>query len=371
MYKNKSFCDCCGYKAAAMTLLLTLMLAGCGDNQPEQEVSLKPANFHKVEVTQVEKLYFHTVYSVPGTIVPSKRLQITSRVTGYIKEISVDEGDIVEPGVILVKIDNAQVEASIKSAEAGVASAQAELDEAHADVKRFKRLVSSKTITEDQLRKAMVRQTSAKAKLTRALAELKSNQQEQQYTHITSPVRAQVRERLQDPGDLASAASPILRLDVLGPMELEAYLPSTRIGNVAIGQNVDVYIQSEQNPLTGTVKSVVRAADKVTRSSKVRIALPEKQSLSPGQFGRADIVLGKELLTAIPLEARTERAGIEGVFIVDEDDAVHFRSVQLGREYKDYQEILAGPEAGAAVVLNPPAQLHENDRVMRVSLDGR
>ena len=170
---------------------------------------------------------------------------------------------------------------------------------------------------------------------------------------------------------MASAASPILRLDVLGPMELEAYLPSTRIANVVIGQNVDVYIQSEQSPLAGTVKSIVRAADKVTRRSKVRIALPEKQSLSPGQFGRADIVLGKELLTVIPLEARTERAGIEGVFIVSEDNAVHFNSVQLGRVYKDYQEVLAGPETGAAVVLNPPAQLHEGDRVMKVSLDGR
>jgi len=370
MVKRTSFRACCGYKAAAMSLLLTLMLVACDDNQPKQEDLLKPVNFHKVKVTQVEKLYFHTVYSVPGTIVPSKRLQITSRVTGYIKEISVDEGDIVEPGVILVKIDNAQVEASIKSAEAGVVSAKAELDEAYADVKRFKRLVSSKTITEDQLRKAIVRQTSAKANLTRAQAELKSNQQEQQYTHITSPVRAQVRERLQDPGDMASAASPILRLDVLGPMELEAYLPSTRIANVVIGQNVDVYIQSEQSPLAGTVKSIVRAADKVTRRSKVRIALPEKQSLSPGQFGRADIVLGKELLTVIPLEARTERAGIEGVFIVSEDNAVHFNSVQLGRVYKNYQEVLAGPEEAAAVVLNPPIQLHEGDRVAQVSLHG-
>jgi RND family efflux transporter MFP subunit len=369
MYK-RSYRAYCGYLVAAVSLVLTLILTACDDNQPGNEGSLGITNLHKVKVTQIEKLYFQTVYSVPGTIVPSERLQITSRVTGYIEKISVDEGDIVEPGVILVKIDNAQVEASIKSAEAGVVSAQAELDEAHADVKRFKRLVSSKTITEDQLRKAIVRQTSAKANVTKAQAELSLNQQEQQYTHITSPVRAQVRERMQDPGDLASTGIPILRLDVLGPMELEAYLPSTRIGNVVIGQSVDVYIQSESTPLVGSIKSIVRAADKITRRSKLRIALLEKKSLAPGQFGRADIVLGKELLTAIPLEARTERAGIEGVFVVDEDDAVHFQSVQLGREYKDYQEVLAGPEAGATVVLNPPDQLHEGDRVALVSLHG-
>jgi RND family efflux transporter MFP subunit len=357
-----------GYECIAITLVL--MLIGCQDDRPDQVSTSGTTNSHDVQLAQIEKREFPKIYPVPGTVAPTERLQITSRVTGYIEKITVDEGDIVEPGVILVEIDNAQLEASITSAEASVASAQAELEEAQNDVKRFRKLVRSKTITEDKLRKAIVRQTSAKAKLAKSQAELTSTQQDRQYTRITSPVRAQVRERLQDPGDLASSGSPILRLDVLGPMELEVYLPSTRIGNVVIGQDVDVYIQSEQTPLAGNVKSIVRAADKVTRRSKVRIALPEDESLAPGQFARADIMLGEESLTVIPREAMTERAGIEGAFIVDESGTVRFRSVRLGRRYRAYQEVLAGPEAGVSVVLNPPALLREGDRVVQASPHG-
>jgi len=367
MVSGASFLStCCGCIAVVMFLLLT----GCHDNPPDQIDPFGVTNTHSAHLAQVEERDFPTIYSVPGTIVTGNRLQIASRVSGYIEKINVDEGDIVEPGAILVEIDNAQVEASIKSAEASVVSAQAELEEVRNDVKRFRKLVSSKTITEDELRKAIVRQTRAQASLAKAQAELKLNRQNQQYTHITSPVRAQVRERFQDPGDLAGTGNPILRLDVLGPMELEVYLPSTRVGNVVVGQDLNVYIQSVNTPLIGNVKSIVWAADKVTRRSKVRIDLPDNQSLAPGQFARADIVLGQESLTVIPREAITERAGIEGAFIVDEGGTVRFRSVRLGKGYKDYQEVLAGPEAGAHVVLNPPVLMHEGDHVTQASPHG-
>ncbi len=346
----------------ASTIVFLALLAGCGDNQPDPTVSKKLIRSHKARIAQIERHRIPIVHSVPGTVVPAERLQIASRVTGYIEKINVDEGDIVEPGEILVEIDNARVEASIKSADAEVTYLQAELEEAQGDVKRFRKLIQSKTITEDQLRKAIVKLAGAKTKLAKAKAELKSNQQERQYTHLSSPVRAQVRERLQDPGDLAGA-NPILRLDVLGAMELEVYLPSTRIGNVVIGQKVDVYIQSESTPLAGKVKRIVRAADKVTRRSKVRIALPDNQSLAPGQFGRAQIVLREELLKVIPLEAITERAGIKGVFILDDSNTVHFRSIRAGRKFKLVAEMLAGPEVGTQVVLSPSALIHDGDHI--------
>ncbi len=350
----------------ASTIIFLALLAGCGDNQPDRTVSKKLIRSHKARIAQIERHRIPIVHSVPGTVVSMERLQIASRVTGYIEKINVNEGDIVEPGEILVEIDDARVEASIKSAEAEVAYLQAELDEAQGDVKRFRQLVRSKTISEDQLRKVIVRLTGAQTKLAKAKAELKSNQQERQYTHLSSPVKAQVRERLQDPGDLAGA-NPILRLDVLGAMELEVYLPSTRVGNVAIGQGVDVYIQSESTPLAGKVKRIVRAADKITRRSKVRIALPDHQNLVPGQFGRVEVVLREESLAVIPFEAITERAGIEGVFIVDDNDTARFRSIRLGRKFKVNFEMLAGPEVDTPVILNPSVLMREGDHITPLS----
>ena len=206
--------------------------------------------------------------------------------------------------------------------------------------------------------------------LAQAQAELEAKRQDRRHIRLTSPVQAQVRERLRDQGDLASAGEPILRLDVLSSLELEVYLPSSQIGSVTHGQKVDVFIHSDSHPVVGEVVRIVRSADNVTRRSKVRIALPDNDAFSPGQFARAHILLGRETTTTVPVSAIVERAGIEGVFVVKEDGAVRFRSIRTGKHWQNYREVLAGVEAGLPVVLDPPLRLRDGDRVKRATTDG-
>ena len=201
-------------------------------------------------------------------------------------------------------------------------------------------------------------------------AELVAARQERRYTRITSPVRAQVRERLQNAGDLASAGTPILRLDVLGVMDLEIFVPSSRINGIDMGQDVDVYLQSNDTPLQGQVGSVVYSADSVTRSCKIKITLPNEGHLTPGQFGRAHLILGQSSVILVPVASVTERAGIEGVFVSDEAGVTRFRSVRLGRAWQDKREVLAGIEAGVRVVLEPPVRLRDGDRIKRTVTNG-
>ena len=170
--------------------------------------------------------------------------------------------------------------------------------------------------------------------------------------------------------DLASAGEPILRLDVLSPLELEIYLPSSQIGSVTQGQKVNVFVHSDSRPLVGEVVRIVRSADSVTRSCKVRIALPDNIELSPGQFARAHILLGHEAVITVPVSAIVERAGIEGVFVVKEDATVRFRSIRTGKHWQDYREVLAGVEAGLPVVLDPPPRLRDGERIKRAATDG-
>jgi len=58
------------------------------------------------------------------------------------------------------------------------------------------------------------------------------------------------------------------------------------------------------------------------------------------------------------------------VFVVKEDGAVRFRSIRTGKQWQDYREVLAGVEAGLAVVLNPPRRLLDGERIQRASTDG-
>ena len=353
-----------------LTVMLALLITACQDGTSDALPASHDSPTYNLTTATIEKQELPLIYPVPGTIVAKTHLQVASRITGYIDHIAVDEGDQVEPGAVLVRIDGTQVEAAIRGAEAAIASAQAELADAKDDLKRYRALSKTRALAEDELRDAVVRQTKAEAALAQVQAELEAKRQDRRHIQLTSPVRAQVRERLRDQGDLASAGEPILRLDVLSPLELEVYLPSSQIESVTHGQKVDVFIQSESRPVVGEVVRIVRSADSVTRRCKVRIALPGNHALSPGQFARAHILLGQETVTTVPVSAIVERAGIEGVFVVKEDGAVRFRSIRTGKQWQDDREVLAGVEAGLPVVLNPPLRLRDGERIKRVATDG-
>ena len=364
------------FQTQGRTMLLSvaviIVLVACEAGEPPVQSNNSQAT-HDVEVSKIEQQTLPVILPVPGTVVSKERLNVASRITGFIEKITVDEGDVVKPGDTLVEIDNAQIEAAIKGADAAVLAAKADLLDAKDDVKRIKKLVKSKTMAEDDLRNAEVRRAQANATLATAEAELVAKRQDRRYSHIISPVHAQVRERLRDPGDLAAAGESILQLDVIGDMELEVYLPSTSISNISVGQSVNVKVKSCDELLIAKVTSIVRAADEVTRRYKVRLLLPPDDNLTPGQFGQAQFILGKKNVIVVPASAITERAGIEGVFVKGVSNKLTFRSVRLGKTWQPdvlqpeasqaVREVLAGLEVETLVVTNPTALLRDGDMV--------
>jgi RND family efflux transporter MFP subunit len=359
-------------RTIAIAVVAMFVLSSCDDGGSQTQ-SNNDQQAHDVEVSKIEQQTLPVILPVPGTVVSKERLKVASRITGFIEKITVDEGDIVKPGDTLVEIDNAQIEAAIKGADAAVLAAKADLLDAKDDVKRIKKLVKSKTMAEDDLRNAEVRRAQTKATLATAEAEVVAKRQDRRYSHIISPVHAQVRERLRDPGDLAAAGELILQLDVLGDMELEVYLPSTSISSISVGQSVNVRVKSCDELLTAKVYSIVivRAADEVTRRYKVRLLLPPDDNLTPGQFGQAQFVLGKKNVIVVPASAITERAGIEGVFVKDVSNKLYFRSVRLGKIWQPHdlqaeasqamREVLSGLEVETLVVTNPTALLRDGE----------
>jgi len=203
----------------------------------------------------------------------------------------------------------------------------------------------------------------ASAQVEKMRAELDAHQEDRRYARVTSPVRGQVRERLRDPGDLITAGDPVLYLDVLGAMEFEVFVPASSLEGVSGGQPVEILLDHDNESLKGTVIGVVYSADPVTRRYKVRIALPDHPGLAPGQFGSALLRIGDETVTNIPQAAVVSRAGIEGIFLVDGDDTVRFRSVRLGRRWEGEREVLAGVGPGSRVVVKPTPGLRDGDRV--------
>ena len=151
----------CFYRQTIVIAVATMfVLSSCDDGGSQVQLN-NDQPVHDVEVSKIEQQILPVILPVPGTVISKERLKVASRITGFIEKITVDEGDIVKPGDTLVEIDNAQIEAAIKGADAAVLAAKADLLDAKDDVKRIKKLVKSKTMAEDDLRNAEVRRAQA------------------------------------------------------------------------------------------------------------------------------------------------------------------------------------------------------------------
>ena len=350
---------------AAMVLCLAVLglVAGCqespsSDSQPTSAPTIHNVTLHRIQVATRPR-----VFKVPGSVVPAQRLQVTSRISGFIDRIHVDEGDLVEVGSALVDIDDRQLEAGIRAAEASLESAKADLADAEADVERFQSLARKQVLSEDQLRDARVRRALASAQVEKMRAELDAHREDRRYARVVSPVRGQVRERQRDPGDLITAGDPVLDLDVLGAMEFEVFVPASRLDSVSSGQSVKILLDRADEPLEATVICVIHSADATTRRYKVRIALPDDPRLAPGQFGSAVLHIGDDNVTTVAQSAVVSRAGVDGVFLVDGNQTIRFRSVRLGRRWGNEREVLAGLNPGSQVVMKPSPRLRDGDQV--------
>jgi RND family efflux transporter MFP subunit len=351
--------------AILVPVTLAISLTACHQNQssPVQSAS----QIRNLPVTQVT-FGAPVEYTTVGSVVSDQRVDVTSRLTAYIRDIPVQEGDRVRRGQVLVRLDPSDVEGGIRQAEAGVSAAEATFRDAEADRRHFQELFDHGTISDNEFRKIVLKDEAAHEALNQARAALDMAQAQRNYASIKSPVDGTVVARPKRPGDLAVPGAPILTLETGRGLLFEAFVDvgenTESMSAFAVGKPVEVRIDGLSAPLKGTVSRFVPSADPATRSYQIKIALPEQAGLTPGMFGRAAFQIGESKSPVVPRTALVERGGLSGVFVVDSENTAHFRWLHTGREWPDRVEVTAGVQPGERLVTAPDALLRDGDRIV-------
>ena len=161
---------------------------------------------------------------------------------------------------------------------------------------------------------------------------------------------------------------PILTVESGRILRFETEIPERHLSAIAVGQSVRIQLDGLSRPLLGTVERIVRSGDSVTRSYPVKIALADTTNLRPGMFGRAVFEVGTSDDPLLPVSALIERGGLRGVFVLGTDNVARFRWLRIGREWPTQVAVTVGLSAHERVVDHPPANLHENDRVIALAV---
>ncbi|MBP6506714.1 MAG: efflux RND transporter periplasmic adaptor subunit [Opitutaceae bacterium] len=322
-----------------LLLLLLLPLAACR-RPAESAVSVEAAPL-AVRTGVVTSTVMRQTQAVAGTVRPAERAVVAARIMGTVTLADLAVGRQVRAGATLVTLQADELTAR-------VAQARALVNQADRDYDREQALAAKGASTTEAVRAASDRRDQARAALQEAEAALT-------YTRISAPFDGVLTGDFVNPGDLASPGQPLFELEGIDHMRVEAQIPEA-LGLPVMGR--EIAVQCAAGAITGQLVEFSPAADAGSRSRLAKIELPAGAGVHSGEFVRVLWPAGSEVTLTVPASAVVVFGQMERVFTVNHDRA-GLRLVKTGGRHGDAVVVLAGLDAGEAVVLHPPAGLRD------------
>ncbi|WP_150796057.1 efflux RND transporter periplasmic adaptor subunit [Pseudomonas fluorescens] len=335
-------------------------------------------------VTARPAMLDHSV-RVNGTLVAREEIAISSSVPEQrVAEVKVEEGDSVQAGQLLARLETQGLDAQVRQAlatwtraRAAVGQQEAVAVEAQASFKRIEPLGGSGTVSEQQLDErraqadaATASLRAARAEVDQAFAQLADARHQRSKADIHAPFAGVIAERAARTGSL-SGGDPMFLLIREGLIEFEGEVAETDLVDIAPGQTLSVQIAGISSAMEGTVRRVVPKVDARSRLGRVRIALNYSPVLRTGTYAQATLNLEQRTLNvALPVRAFSIiDANRASVMQVNDEGIIARRMVTTGRRSGDLLEITSGLQAGERVVANASAFVREGDVVIASAAD--
>ncbi len=364
-------------------------LVSCGGEAPKR-VEAQDAAPVAVNTVLAQAKEWPSGYQATGTVRARTSAAISSKIMGYVQQVSVQVGDRVKQGQLLITIDSSDLEPNVRRAEAGrteaqsavpeadsaVAAAKANLDLAQTTFKRMEDLASKNSISRQEFDEvsarlkaaqanydmARARRTQLDSRLAQAEQEVRSASVMRDYARIAAPFAGVVTAKSVEPGNLATPGGPLLTIEKEDGFRLETSVDESRLTSVKVGQTARVSIGTLGEELNARVSEVVPSIDPGSRTYTVKLDLPANPKIRSGVFGRALFQTGSRSAVTAPAAALVVRGQLQSVYGV-EDGRARTRLVTVGARSKDAVEILSGLSAGEPLVAVIPSGLQDGSRL--------
>jgi multidrug efflux system membrane fusion protein len=302
-----------------------------------------------------------------GTTRALNTVTVRPQVDGRLVSVNFDEGQEVQRGYVLARIDPVTYQAAYDQAVAKKAQDEAQLANARIDLDRYTRLAATNSIAKQQLdtQKAIVAQLEAQVKLDQAAID--NAKAILDYTTIKAPIDGRTGMRLVDSGNIvrASDSSGIVVITQLQPISVLFTLPQQQLGEVnrtfAEGPlPVEVFGPDNKTVIDkGVLKVVDNQVDQTTGTIKLKAEFANRQlQLWPGQFVNVRLLINTLKQVVVAPTAAVQR-GPNGpfVFVVRPDSKVAVRPVTVAQQDENESVIGSGLKADERVVTTGFARL--------------
>jgi len=321
-------------------LACALLISACAQEgaepdttEAEEEIVAIP-----VEIGRPTRGDIVAVYSGTAPIEAFAEADVIAKVAGEVREILVEEGDDVEQGQVLARLDGDRLRLELDQSQANLRKLQRDF-ERNVDLKE-KGLISTGDF--DKIRYDM---EALEASYNLAKLEL-------DYTQIRAPISGVISDRFIRLGNTISANDPAFRVTSFDPLVAYLHVPEREYRNIAKDQIVGIDIDALQGQrIIASVTRVSPIVDPQTGTFKITIEISDvEQRIKPGMFGRISIVYDRHTnVLQIPRSTILEESGETSVFVVEDGKAMR-RNVRTGYANSGMIEITEGLEDDDKVV---------------------
>ena len=353
------------WNVVLVVLLAGLLLTTCNRHQ-----ETAPPRIPEVAVVVVRPQRVVLTTELPGRTSPFRVAEIRPQVSGCILKRLFKEGSNVKAGQILYQIDPAPFQAALDNAKAALARAEANLPAIRLRVERYRKLLPSKAISQQDYDEAAAALKQAQAEIKYWKAQVKTAQINLGYTRVTAPISGRIGKSNVTEGAIVTAyqPTPLATIHQLDPIYVDVPQSTAELlrlrrrleeGNLHRGgvDRARVKLILEDGtvyPHEGTLQFRDVKVDPTTGSVILRMIFPNPEGvLLPGMFVRAVIKEGvKEDAILVPQQAvmRTPK-GAPYVLVVGPNDKVERRMLQLDRAIGDKWLVVTGISAGDRVIV--------------------
>ncbi|MDH3415699.1 MAG: efflux RND transporter periplasmic adaptor subunit [Gammaproteobacteria bacterium] len=313
-------------------IVCAMLLSACGQSEQDDanEESEEEAIAIPVEVGSPVRGDIVAVYSGTAPIEALAEADVIAKVAGEVREINVEEGDIVKQGQVLAKLDGDRLRLELNQSEANLRKLQR-------DYERNVELKDKSLISSGDFDKIKYDLEALEASFNLAKLEL-------DYTQIRAPIDGVVSERFVRLGNTLAVNEPVFRITSFDPLVAYLHVPEREYRHIAEGQPVGIDIDALRGlRVIASVTRVSPIVDPETGTFKITIEISDDQRrIKPGMFGRISIVYDQHVnVLQIPRSAILEEDGETTVFVVEDDKAIR-KVVQTAYSNAGMMEITSG-----------------------------
>ena len=334
-------------RALLISILTTTLLVGCDAEQHSEKVTPVP-KVRTAEILSAQEQH----WTLSGTVQSRRDAALSFLISGQINERLAQAGQRVEAGDVLLRLDPRDIRQQLAAAQANVAAARAQAENAEANRDRLASLSQKGLVPVQAYEDARAQARAARQSAKAAEAALAQASSANEYGELRAPADGVLLEVTGEVGQVVTAGMPVATLAYDGPRDIEVFVPERRRTDLPEQARVELYGSDLQAP--AQLREVAGSADPQSRSWRTRYSIEDDPQAWP-LGSSATLILPSSTngaaatLQRVPVGALIDQGQGMGVWVVEEEQ-VRWQAVDLERMDTEFAYVHSQLPAGTTII---------------------